>query len=160
MSEKLMGARLRRTSRIWISAQLSLPPERPTMTRSPSSIRLKSCIALVTFLATLASRCVEYPTRVSLFRNLDAAGRHPAPGDVCVSVLRDDVDHRAEESRIAARAFARRLARHFEKRHEAGCGGDRHVVQVTRRLNLTAERHACWNRQCHDPRFTGCHAEC
>src|SRR6186713_2371503 len=127
MIEKLIGARLRRTSRIWISAQLSLPPERPTITRSPSSIRLKSCIALVTFLATLASRCVEYPTRVSLFRNLHAAWRHPAPSDVCVSVLRDDVNHRAEESRIAARARARRRARHCEKRNETGCCSDGHV---------------------------------
>ena len=38
-SEKSIGARLRRTSRIWISAQLSLPPDSPTITRSPSSIR-------------------------------------------------------------------------------------------------------------------------
>ena len=39
-----------------MSAQLSLPPDRPTMTRSPSSIRLKSVIALVVFLAIRASR--------------------------------------------------------------------------------------------------------
>src|SRR5215831_13255969 len=53
--ENAIGARRRRTSRIWISAQLSLPPERPTMTRSPSSIRLKSAIALPTFRAIFVS---------------------------------------------------------------------------------------------------------
>src|ERR687892_1737093 len=99
-------------------AQLSLPPERPTITRSPSSIRLKSCIALVTFLATLDSRCVEYPTCVFLSWRDRAARRHPPACDICVSVLRYDVNHRAEKPRIAARALARRLARLFEKRHE------------------------------------------
>ena len=39
-SENLIGARCRRTSRICSSAQLSLPPDSPTMTRSPSSIML------------------------------------------------------------------------------------------------------------------------
>ena len=54
-SENLMGARCRRMSSVWISAQLSLPPDSPTMMRSPSSIRLKSVIALVAFLARRAS---------------------------------------------------------------------------------------------------------
>ena len=45
----------RRLSSVCISAQLSLPPDRPTMTRSPSSIRLKSVMALVVFLAMRAS---------------------------------------------------------------------------------------------------------
>src|SRR5262245_13020426 len=135
MIEKLIGARFRSTSRIWMRAQLSFPPERPTMTRSPSSIRLKSCIALVTFLATLLSRCVEYPTGVFLSWLEHAAGRHPAARHVCVSVLRDDVNHRAEEPRIVARAFAPGFARHLEKRHEAGYRAYGHVVEIAGRLN-------------------------
>src|SRR5262245_29847611 len=61
--EKRIGARFCRTSRIWMSAQLSLPPDSPTITRSPSSIRLNSTIAFVTFLAILASRSDEYAIR-------------------------------------------------------------------------------------------------
>ena len=38
-----------------MSAQLSFPPDRPIITRSPSSIRRCSVIALVTFLAILVS---------------------------------------------------------------------------------------------------------
>src|SRR5688500_8702359 len=155
MSEKRIGARLRSTSRICISAQLSFPPERPTMTRSPSSIRLKSWIALVTFLATLDSRCVEYPTCVFLSRYDCAAGRYPAARDLCVSVLRDDVDHRAEEPRIAARTFPCRFARHLEEGDEPCRGGDRHVVEITRRLHLTAEWHAIGHAKRDLARFAG-----
>ena len=54
-----VGARFWSTSRIWISAQLSLPPESPTITRSPCSISRCSVIALVTFLAILVSRSDE-----------------------------------------------------------------------------------------------------
>ena len=36
ISEKSIGARRRNSSSVCISAQLSLPPDRPTMTRSPS----------------------------------------------------------------------------------------------------------------------------
>src|SRR5688500_17944359 len=141
MSEKLIGARLRSTSRICISAQLSLPPERPTMTRSPSSIRPKSWIALVTFLATLDSRCVEYPTGVFLSWHDRAAGRYPAARDICVSVLRDDVNSRAEEPRIVARAFAGSVAGHLEKRHEPGRGAHRQVVEIAGGLHFASERH-------------------
>src|SRR5687768_4216826 len=56
MSEKRMGARFRRLSSVCISAQLSFPPDRPTMMRSPSSIRLKSVIAFVVFFEIRASR--------------------------------------------------------------------------------------------------------
>src|SRR5688572_31951773 len=50
-----MGARRRRLSSTCMSAQLSLPPDKPTMTRSPSSRRLKSVIAFVVFFEILAS---------------------------------------------------------------------------------------------------------
>jgi hypothetical protein len=50
-----MGARRRSTSRIWNNAQLSFPPDSPTMTRSPSSISWYSVIALVTFFAIRVS---------------------------------------------------------------------------------------------------------
>jgi len=69
MREKSMGARGRRTSRICISAQLSLPPDSPTMTRSPSSISPNSVMARVTFLASRASRGVRYMPTVYALRN-------------------------------------------------------------------------------------------
>src|SRR3954463_9384313 len=60
ISENLIGARWRSSSRICSSAQLSLPPERPTMMRSPSSTRLKSLIAFVVFFAMRASMGLRY----------------------------------------------------------------------------------------------------
>src|SRR5262245_6678208 len=59
-SEKSIGARRFSTSRIWINAQLSLPPESPIITRSPSSIRPWSVIARVTFLAMRDSSSDAY----------------------------------------------------------------------------------------------------
>src|SRR3989442_15714021 len=59
-SENRMGARCRRMSSVCRSAQLSFPPDRPTMMRSPSSMRLKSVIAFVVFLAMRASRGLRY----------------------------------------------------------------------------------------------------
>src|SRR5262249_13715576 len=83
-SENRMGARCRRMSSVCSSAQLSLPPDRPTMTRSPSSSRLKSVIALVVFLAMRASSGLGkdiyllYPFR-NLVRGGGGRGRHQGP---------------------------------------------------------------------------------
>src|SRR5690349_11838835 len=65
--EKSIGARRRRTSRIWMSAQLSFPPDNPTITRSPSSIKWYSVIAFVTCFARRASRSVAYGIRSFVF---------------------------------------------------------------------------------------------
>jgi len=53
-----MGARLRSTVEDLNERPAVLAAGQPTITRSPSSIRLKSWMALVTFRATRASRDV------------------------------------------------------------------------------------------------------
>src|SRR5579864_3414859 len=60
--EKSIGARACSTSRSWISAQLSLPPDSPTMTRSPSSMSSYSTMARVARLARRVSSGERYPT--------------------------------------------------------------------------------------------------
>src|SRR5688572_28510800 len=117
-----------------MSAQLSFPPDRPTMMRSPSAIMLKSWIAFVTFRALFDSRCVEYPTRLILSRPGSVRVSRPRR-EICVSVLRDDVNHRPEKPGITRRAIHACRARVVEEGHVTAGRLDRHRIHVARRLD-------------------------
>src|SRR6187549_3338374 len=129
------------------------------MTRSPSSIRLKSWIAFVTFLATLASRCVEYPTFNVLSRVGAAAGRHPSGRDICVSVLRDEVNHRAKKARVLRARSLWLVAGHSEERYEPGRGANGNLVEVAGGLYLAAEWYAPGQCERDGLFFVGGHVE-
>src|SRR4051812_44761390 len=85
-----MGAFWRMTSRICSSAQLSFPPDSPTMMRSPDSIIEKSVTALVVFFAMRASSSERYPMQtilLSLGADRDRRSEHLQQSDAIEHIL-------------------------------------------------------------------------
>src|SRR5437870_10964599 len=93
-------------------------------------------MALVTFRAIRASSVVAYGIRDLVRRSLG-----PRRG-LSVSVLRDQVNHRAKVPVVAAGTGAGLFARDVEERHEAVRRGDRHDIQIAGRLRIAMKRHS------------------
>src|ERR1044071_8779579 len=76
-----------------------------------------------------------------------------------VSVLRDEVNHRAEIAGVAARAIVPGLTGDVEKRYKPVGRRNRDDVQITRWLNVAMKRHSGADRQRHLLVFAGLHLE-